>query len=86
MFSALGTTLVSSHAFLYFDIRGEKRQYVYFGISFKERQENSELHPMTIQESLKYPCMLTTQTLSLVTLMMMSSVITNVHLNWTLFY
>jgi hypothetical protein len=22
---------------------GEKRQYVYFGISFKERQENSEL-------------------------------------------
>jgi hypothetical protein len=31
---------------------GEKRQYVYFGISFKERQENSELHPMTIQEVL----------------------------------
>ena len=56
---------------------GEVRQYVYFGISFKERQENSELHPMTIQESLKYPCMLTTQTLSLVTLMMTSSVITN---------
>lgn len=39
---------------------GEKRQYVYFLISFKDRQENSELHPMTIQESLKYPCMLTT--------------------------
>jgi hypothetical protein len=48
---------------------GEVRQYVYFLISFKDRQENSELHPMTIQESLKYPCMLTTQTLSLVTLM-----------------
>ena len=56
---------------------GEKRQYVYVGISFKERQDNSELHPMTIQESLKYPCMLTTQTISLVTLMVMSSVITN---------
>lgn len=56
---------------------GDVRQYVYFGISFKERQENSELHPMTIQESLKYPCMLTTQTLSLVTLMMTSSVIAN---------
>ena len=56
---------------------GGERQRVYFGISIKERQDNSELHPMTIQESLKYPCMLTTQTLSLVTLMVMSSVITN---------
>lgn len=57
--------------------RRHERKCVYVGISFKKRRDNSELHPMTIQESLLYPCVVTTQTLSCVTLMVMSSVVTN---------